>query len=236
MRYEGLSNYHEGMCRYHEDMTKRYKQMLREFDADGDRSFLQPEGKHGDSTNTTVMLKNVPKTFSLDKLLRLLDRNGFNAKYDFVYLPVNFKTTTKLGYAFVNFIDHACAQEFKQQFRGFGDWGQEEEQEAETCWGQLHCKQKHIQRYRNSPLMHHSVPHDWKPVLFDCNGRAETFPAPTKRLQPPRAIKAFAGTIDSDRLVSGRAMHSRSDCSSISGVAAASQMSCVSGYEQKTEH
>merc|ERR1712079_746243 len=120
---------------------------------------------NGTSNFTTVILKHIPESYNRRELLDLMDQQGFAAKYDFVYLPVHFKNNTKLGYAFVNLIDHACAQDFMQKFQDFGDWGLEEEQpKAETQWGQRHGKKTHIQRYRDSPLMHPRVPDEYKPV------------------------------------------------------------------------
>jgi len=42
-----------------------------------------------------------------------------------------------------------------------------------------------IERYRNSPTMHELVPDAYRPMLF-VNGQQVAFPAPTKKIKPPR--------------------------------------------------
>mmetsp|Transcript_77473 Transcript_77473/g.250693 ORF Transcript_77473/g.250693 Transcript_77473/m.250693 type:complete len:101 (+) Transcript_77473:106-408(+) len=45
--------------------------------------------------------------------------------------------------------------------------------------------EEHVDRYRNSPVMHPSMPDEYKPVLF-AGGKRQPFPAPTKAIRPPR--------------------------------------------------
>ncbi|KAJ3692758.1 hypothetical protein LUZ60_011853 [Juncus effusus] len=72
---------------------------------------------------TTVMIKNLPNRFSKEKMVSILDKHCreenknlisfgeeqgegesvVSSEYDFFYLPIDFKTKSNYGYAFVNF-------------------------------------------------------------------------------------------------------------------------------------
>jgi hypothetical protein len=132
------------------------------------------------------MLRNIPNDYSRDMVVELLDSQGFAARYDFIYLPVDFKRMAGLGYAFVNCISHADAEEMMAIFHGFRDWRFNSAKTCEVVWGEpLQGLQAHIDRYRNSPVMHGSVPDGCKPAVFQ-DGVRYPFPAPTKRIRLPR--------------------------------------------------
>ncbi len=50
---------------------------------------------------TSLMIKNIPNKYSQDMLKELLDRTHA-LRYDFLYLPLDFKNHCNVGYAFVN--------------------------------------------------------------------------------------------------------------------------------------
>jgi len=141
-----------------------------------------------DGSWTTVMLRNIPNNITRAGLLELFQSNGFpTTSFDFCYLPMDFKRDANLGYAFVNLVSAKEATRFFQFFQGFEGWGLASEKVGDVCWGQpLQGLEKHIDRYRNSPVMHSSVPEVHKPMLF-CNGTRIPFPEPTKKLRAPRA-------------------------------------------------
>eukprot|EP00747_Dinoflagellata_sp_TGD_P221864 gnl/TRDRNA2_/TRDRNA2_93643_c0_seq1.p1 gnl/TRDRNA2_/TRDRNA2_93643_c0~~gnl/TRDRNA2_/TRDRNA2_93643_c0_seq1.p1 ORF type:complete len:532 (+),score=76.35 gnl/TRDRNA2_/TRDRNA2_93643_c0_seq1:62-1657(+) len=143
-----------------------------------------------EDSRTTVMLRNVPPGYSRAMLLRLLDAQGFAGKYNFVYLPVDFSNGgTILGHALVSLISSADAHCLLARFHGLRDWGVPCCGLAEACeavWSEprQHLKE-HIERYRNSPVMHPSMPDNYKPLLF-ADGQPIPFPAPTKAIRLPR--------------------------------------------------
>merc|ERR1712183_539535 len=119
-------------------------------------------------------------------LAALLDMHGFKCSYDFIYIPHNFKHKKSFGYAFINFVDETIAETFLAEFAGFADWGMESDRIAEVAWAEhFQGLVAHVERYRNSPGMHTSVPDQFKPAIFQ-HGLRVPFPAPTKCLKSPR--------------------------------------------------
>jgi hypothetical protein len=148
---------------------------------------------------TTVMLRHLPSGFTREMLLRLLDTEGFVGSFDFVYLPVDFVKWQGFGYAFVNMVSHQEALRIWKHFDGFSarphsrtisakspGAAAAEERPCEVSWGDpLQGLSQHIERYRNSPVMHKDVPEQFKPVTFAKGARIK-FPPPSKRIRPPR--------------------------------------------------
>jgi hypothetical protein len=135
---------------------------------------------------TTVMLRNMPNNYTRDMLIDLVDSMGFAGTYDLAYLPVDFKSQAGLGYAFVNFIFTDAALKCFEVFEGFRAWTVPSDKVCTVTWGSPYQGlEAHIERYRNSPVMHHSIPEEWKPVLF-VDGRRGVFPPPTKPIKTPK--------------------------------------------------
>jgi hypothetical protein len=142
---------------------------------------LLPYNMHG-----SVMMKNLPSCYSRDVLLNLLDAEGYAGSYDFVYLPIDFRRGLSLGYAFINFRSASMADGFRLHFTGFSQWGLPSDKVCQVVWSDtLNGLDAHIERYRNSPVMHESVPDEHKPVIFSGTERVH-FPPPTKKIRAPR--------------------------------------------------
>jgi hypothetical protein len=147
------------------------------------RKHATPEYK--DDAHTTVMLKNIPNSYTRSMLLEMLDSKGFAGSYDFVYLPVDFQRVACLGYAFVNCTSASSARMMWHAFAGFDQWVNPSPKICEVCWGEpLYGLKALVDRYRNSPVMHKVVPDSYKPVLFK-DGMRIPLPPPTKALRPP---------------------------------------------------
>lgn len=137
---------------------------------------------------TTLIIKKVPKTFTRAMLLELLERGGLQGTYDFVYVPIDFDKFLGTGCAFVNFLETEHAERFMETYQGYTNWGVKSgnSKAAEIAWSQA-CQGKlaHVERYRDSPVMHPSVPDEFKPAVFE-NGQRGVFPDPVKVPKAPR--------------------------------------------------
>lgn len=142
---------------------------------------LQPEGPYH-----TLMLRNLPNNYSRNMLLSLLDSEGFSGQYDFVYLPVDFKSHASLGYAFVNLCTTESAERCWKVFQGFNNWVVPSLKVCSVNWSTpFQGLDAHVERYRNSPVMHEHVPDEYKPMLLSL-GKRLPFPPPTKKIRAPR--------------------------------------------------
>lgn len=134
---------------------------------------------------TTVMMKNIPNNYTRDMFLAMLDEEGFEGLYDFVYLPFDFNRDANLGYAFVNMTSAHAVEALWRAFDGFCNWAIPTAKVCQVSWSGPHQGlAAHVERYRNSPVMHKSVRDDYKPVIF-ANGVRQPFPSPTKKIKSP---------------------------------------------------
>jgi len=144
---------------------------------------------HSAGEYTSMMLRNLPQGFTRRALLELLEQQGFAGRYDFVYLPVNFESMAGLSPAFVNMVSPADAQQFLCHFQGFSQWAVPSDSICEVVWNDKNQGLTAlVARYRNSPVMHESVPEDCKPVLLR-GGWYTPFPPPTQRIKAPKMLK-----------------------------------------------
>jgi hypothetical protein len=139
-----------------------------------------------EDANTTLMLRNLPNDYSRDMVLDFLDSQGFHGTYDFFYLPIDFQTFSGLGYAFVDFETNAQAEHAMVMLDGFCDWTVKSHKILEVTWSDLsQGLEENIERYRNSSMLHPSVPEEFKPLLFSQGARVP-FPPPTRPIRQPR--------------------------------------------------
>jgi len=158
---------------------------------DTSRAPSDVDHEHVDETlsvvdHTSVMMRNLPNNFKRQMLLDLLEAEGFAGTYDFVYLPVDFQSSSGLGYAFINLTSHEVADRFRSHFTGFNQWSMASDKVCRVTWSDsVQGLEAHIERYRNSPVMHESISEEVRPLLFAGLERIP-FPAPTKKIRAPR--------------------------------------------------
>ena len=138
---------------------------------------------------TTVIFRNLPQTWTRANLTALLEEQGFRGCFDFAHVPVNFQDMANLGYALVNMISNYDAKRALAHFEGLLVSASHK---CLVAWSLPNQRlREHIERYQNSPMMHESVPQEYKPALFQ-NGMLVPFPQPTKKLRAPRVRHAKA--------------------------------------------
>merc|ERR1712107_460456 len=107
-------------------------------------------------------------------------------------------TGENFGFAFVNWCHEnpTVAERALHLFQGFRAWrglatavlDESCIEPCEAAWAEpLQGLDRHIQRYRDSPVMHSSVPDEQKPVVFS-DGVRVAFPPPTRLIKPPRRL------------------------------------------------
>lgn len=137
-----------------------------------------------DDNRTTVMLRGLGATMNREILVSILRKTKFHSCFDFVYLPGDFNTLQPQGFAFVNFVDHKTARQFQQ------DLPRELGTDVQVLWSDKEQGiDENVARYRNSPVMHNSLPEQFRPVLLR-NGAMVNFPKPTKAIKAPKIKRA----------------------------------------------
>jgi RNA recognition motif-containing protein len=135
---------------------------------------------------TTLMLRHIPNKYTREALLSHIEEFGLQDCIDFIYVPMDFNRMVGLGYAFVNFASSEGAEHARQMFDGFRSWRTTSHKVCEVSFSYpLQGLDAYIEHYRNSCLMHESVPDCCKPALFEA-GIRQPFPAPTRQIPVPR--------------------------------------------------
>ncbi|CAK0880969.1 unnamed protein product [Prorocentrum cordatum] len=148
------------------------------------------EAADADEGRALVMLHAIPDEWTRATVVDFLHCRGAEGRYNFVYLPMDFSRGRCLGYALVNFCEAADAAKLLQDMSG------ELPSEAPAAgvagaspratWNEpSYSVEELVEKYRNSPVMHSTVPEEFKPLLFE-KGRRLAFPPPTKAIRPPR--------------------------------------------------
>merc|ERR1711963_743141 len=106
----------------------------------------------------------------------LLDAQGLEKMYDFIYTPVKFSHMATIGYAFVNFVSNKAAADCLLRLDGFSNWATPCENSLSVLWSEKdQGLAVIIDRHRNSPVMHDSVREEFKPALY-VDGVKTAFP------------------------------------------------------------
>lgn len=132
----------------------------------------EPEPAKG-FTSTTVVLRRMPKELSSTQVRRMLDSAEFNGLYDFLYVPMDFKSSKNLGYALVNFITLEHATAARECFDGARMGHNALVAEISR---KHHGLESLLEQYQKSHVLtDETLPEEYKPLLF-CDGEVIAFP------------------------------------------------------------
>ena len=142
---------------------------------------------------TTLMVRNIPNKYTQRAVLDELDEK-FARKYDFFYLPIDFKNKCNVGYAFVNLIEARDAVAFHEAFDGRRWTCFRSGKVCAITYARIQGKQAMIQRFQNSSLLAESL--EVQPRLFVSQGpdkgKPERFPGGAElpvELPPPPVVE-----------------------------------------------
>lgn len=140
---------------------------------------------------TTVTLKNVPRSYTREVMIKRLVEAGFQDEFDFLYLPADFgkngggarkgRTCSAAGHATVNFRTEEARERFeaafhkanaKKAFPGAGG-----AKACEVALAPVQGKDANVQKLQNSGLLMSLLAErpEWLPALFDGEGELEPF-------------------------------------------------------------
>jgi hypothetical protein len=135
----------------------------------------------GLDSRTTLMVRNIPNKYTQQMLLSEINAE-FEGKYDFFYLPIDFKNHCNVGYAFINFISHLSVPAFYCKFNGKKWKTFNSEKVCAVSFARIQGKASMISRFQNSSLMEKEE--QYRPLLFFSDGKnmgkEEPFPTGNK--------------------------------------------------------
>jgi molecular chaperone GrpE (heat shock protein) len=147
-----------------------------------------PHASPADITpKSTLLLRNIPLSYTRDTLMDLLLSEGFAYNVEFMYVPVNFRKGVNFGYAIVDMTTMQKAEQCKEKLTGFSSWKDPSDKVMDVEWSKVQGLDANIELCRNSPNMHSSVRDDWKPAIYKHLVRLE-LPAPTRTVKAPRHV------------------------------------------------
>lgn len=134
---------------------------------------------------TTVMLQGLNLRMDRDELLVALNASRFRGRFDFIYVPCDFNTWQPQGFGFINFARHVDAEQFRlQPPASLGA-------DARTLWSDKEQGlAENVGRYRNSPVMHPTVPERSRPSLVHMDSLV-ALPHPTRQIKAPKVKRAL---------------------------------------------
>lgn len=126
-----------------EESKAKYKIMLRDI-------------LSGKDQRTTLMIKNIPNKYNQKMLLQKIDLNH-SMQYNFFYLPIDFKNSCNVGYAFINFINPLYILRFYEHMNA-QKWEKfNSEKVCQLAYARIQGLEGLLEHFHCSSVMSHQV-------------------------------------------------------------------------------
>ncbi|KAF4756929.1 hypothetical protein FOZ63_027400 [Perkinsus olseni] len=102
---------------------------------------------------TTLMLKNIPNKYSRQLLVNEVMARMPVGSFDFVYMPIDFRSRCNFGYAFVNVTDPKYTRMFFNAFKNSRLPGVKSSKVCEVVYARVQGLQANVNRLINSPIL-----------------------------------------------------------------------------------
>jgi len=129
------------------------------------------------SAPTTLVLSGLPEDLTQDDVIEILDKEGFNGYYDFIYLPMNSDLAGNCGYVVVNMTRHEYGLALAALMQGKSSWCGMNSPQCQVTWSfSVQGRKQLAEQYRDTLVKKDSVPADMLPTFFS-NGWPAPFPS-----------------------------------------------------------
>jgi hypothetical protein len=150
------SSFSSNSSRSSRDSPDDYRRKTRKRPLDEEDKLLHTVSleavRQGLDTRTTIMIKNIPNKYTQAMLLQAIDRKHAE-RYDFFYMPIDFKNKCNVGYAFINFLSHTDIPPFYLEFEGKRWERFNSEKICALAYGRIQGKAALIQHFQSSSVM-----------------------------------------------------------------------------------
>lgn len=150
--------------------------------------------ENGTDVRTTIMLRNVPNRMSFGELKAIVDATS-KGKYTFLYLRVDFKRNSNVGYAFIDFANPEDILDFFKH-RNNTRWMPNSNRTVQLSYATIQGYDCLVEKFRNSAIMLENP--NYRPKLFYTSetasdpskiGEEREFPPPNNMAKQQRSIQ-----------------------------------------------
>jgi len=134
---------------------------------------------------TTLMIRNIPNKYTISALMDEIN-SCFEGKYDFLYLPLDYKNNCNLGFAFINFINPLHILMFHDLFCGKKWKKYNSVKKCDLSYAKFQGKKELTTHFENMLMNNNqTVQDDKKPIIL-------TPPFPLPKVEVPMSfLEAF---------------------------------------------